>query len=93
MRAAGPADRDIIVNGHPAREFIADTATIVAVNLGNGKIAYAGPSVVATTAQVTTQRITDIAVHVATSMQFGRHDPMPKSAGVTAVRPPAPTSS
>ncbi|HEU5005665.1 MAG TPA: hypothetical protein VFT67_01765 [Jatrophihabitantaceae bacterium] len=73
---AGSQYRSLTINGHPAREFVADTATIVAVDLGNGKIAYAGPSVAATTAQVTTDRITAIAEHMAASMQFGRHDPI-----------------
>jgi hypothetical protein len=76
---AGPADRDIMINRHPAREFIADRATIVAVDLGNGKIAFAGPSVQATTPQVTSQRITEIAVRVATNIEFDRHDRIPGS--------------
>ncbi|MEP7019599.1 MAG: hypothetical protein ABI808_03035 [Pseudonocardiales bacterium] len=74
---AGSNYRDIVINAHPAREFIADVATIIAVDLGNGKIAYAGPSVVATTSQVTTARIADIAVHVAREMLFNRHDVIP----------------
>lgn len=73
---AGSDYSSLTINGHPAREFVAGTATIVAVDLGNGKIAYAGPSVVATTNQVTTARITQIAEHIASSMQFHRHDPI-----------------
>lgn len=79
---AGSGDRDITINGHPGREFIADNATIVAFNLGNGKIAYAGPSVVATSGQVSTARITDIAVHVAREIQFNRHDPITSDDGL-----------
>jgi hypothetical protein len=74
---AGANPESLTINGHPAREFVADNATIVAFDLGNGEIAYAGPSVVATTGQVTTADITAIAVHVATDMQFDQHDPMP----------------
>jgi hypothetical protein len=73
---AGSDYRSLTIDGHPAREFVADTATIVAVDLGNGKVAYAGPSVVATTAQVTTARITAIAERMAGSIQFDRHDPI-----------------
>lgn len=73
---AGSDYRTLTINGHPAREFVADTATIVAVDLGNGKVAYAGPSVTATTSLVTTARITVIAEHMVTDMQFGRHDPI-----------------
>ncbi len=73
---AGSHYRSITINGHAAREFIAGIATIVAVDLGNGKIAYAGPSVAATTDRVTTARITTIAEHVASAMQFNRHDPI-----------------
>ncbi|PZS34392.1 MAG: hypothetical protein DLM58_05850 [Pseudonocardiales bacterium] len=74
---AGSNYRDIVINGHAARQFTADVATIVAVDLGNGKIAYAGPSVVATTSQVSTTRIADIAVHVARETLFNRHDVIP----------------
>jgi hypothetical protein len=73
---AGSHYRSLTINGNPAREFVMDTATIVAVDLGNGKVAYAGPSVAATTAQVTTARITAIAERMAGSMQFDRHDPI-----------------
>jgi hypothetical protein len=73
---AGSDYRSVTINGHPAREFVTGNATIVAVDLGNGKVAYAGPSVAATTPQVTTERITAIAQHMAGSMQFDRHDPI-----------------
>lgn len=75
----GAADRDITINGHPGREFIADNCTIVAFDLGNGTIGFAGPSVVKTTDKVSTTRITDIAEKVAKHIQFNRHDPIPAS--------------
>jgi hypothetical protein len=75
---AGSHYRSITVNGHRAREFVDDIATIVAVDRGNGTIAFAGPSVTATTPRVTTERISAIARHVAGSIEFGRHDPIPR---------------
>jgi hypothetical protein len=74
---AGGNYRDLTINGHPAREFIANVATIVAVDIGHGKIAFAGPSVVATNSTVTTARISSIARHVVSSIEYGRHDPIP----------------
>ncbi|WP_375483030.1 hypothetical protein [uncultured Jatrophihabitans sp.] len=72
-----PDYRAITVNGHPGREFVAKNVTVVAFDLGNGTIAYAGPSVERTTAKVTTARISAIARKVAVNMQFHRHDPIP----------------
>jgi hypothetical protein len=83
---AGANYQDFTINGHPAREFVADVATIVAIDMGNGTIAYAGPSVTATTNAVTTARITEIAVHVARDIQFDRHDPIPAGNGPTTHR-------
>lgn len=76
---AGGNYRELTINGHHAREFIADVATIVAVDIGHGKIAFAGPSVVATSSTVTTARISAIARHVVRSIEYGRHDPLPKN--------------
>jgi hypothetical protein len=76
---AGGNYRELTINGHHAREFIADVATIVAVDIGHGKIAFAGPSVVATNSTVTTARISAIARHVVRSIEYGRHDPLPKN--------------
>jgi hypothetical protein len=86
---AGSGYRDITINGHPGREFIADNATIVAFNLGNGTIAYAGPSVVAPTGTVTTARITAIAEHVAREIQFNQHDPIPVNRGLQPTQLPS----
>jgi hypothetical protein len=85
---AGSSYRAISINGHPGREFIANNATIVAFNLGNGTIAYAGPSVVALSGTVTSARITAIAEHVAREIQFNQHDPIPAN---MSVRPPVPS--
>ncbi len=81
MQATGGTSdyRQVTVNGHPGREFIADNITIIAFDLGNGTIAYVGPSVRQLTVVVTTQRITAIAVKVAANMQFDRHDPIPSA--------------
>ena len=82
MQATGGGQADfraITINGHPGREFIADHVTIIAFDLGNGTIAYVGPSAAELTAAVTTERITAVAVKVATNMQFDRHDPIPGS--------------
>ena len=78
MQATGGSSdyRRITINGHPGREFGSSNITIVAFDRGNGTIAYAGPSVQRTTADVTTARISAIARKVARHMQFGRHDPI-----------------
>jgi hypothetical protein len=88
---AGSGYTSVTINGHPGRQFVADNATIVAFDLGNGEVAYAGPSVDAPTDTVTTARITDIAVHVATAMEFNQHDPIPAAqrGGVKHVIGPA----
>jgi hypothetical protein len=69
----------LIVQDHPAREFVSNNITIVAVDLGNGQIAYAGPSVQTTTATVTKARIKTIAEQVANGIEYGRHDPLPSN--------------
>ncbi len=69
--------RDVTVNGHAGREFRSTNITIIAFDLGNGTIAYVGPSVKQTTAAVTSARIATIAAKVAQNMQFHRHDPIP----------------
>lgn len=65
----------ITVNGHPGREFVSANVTIIAFDLGNGTVAYVGPSVQQKTATITSARIAAIAVKVADNMQFNQHDP------------------
>lgn len=81
MQATGGGSdySELTVQGHPAREFVSANITIVAIDLGNGRIAYAGPSVQTTTGTVTTARITSIAVQVANGIEYGRHDPLPSN--------------
>jgi hypothetical protein len=78
MQATGGGNyTNMTVQGHAAREFVSSNITIVAVDLGNGNVAYAGPSVQTTTATVTSARIKSIAEQVANGIEYGRHDPIP----------------
>lgn len=79
MQATGGKshNRRVTVNGHAGREFRSTNITIIAFDLGNGTIAYVGPSVKQPTATVTSARIATIAAKVAENMQFHRHDPIP----------------